>query len=637
MIVIAGRGLLHVTLQMMRDDLPLAGLALARLEAFAPDDRPLLADALPEVPGQGYRDCVQRACGQLDRLRRFFSVCSGAGSACAAAPSLSLTREQLEEIEIWLERAWSECAPFEVEQQRLRDQSHEIGQLDKSLAELAGLDLDLGKLRDEHNHLNLLLGLVPTENLRRLERALALSGHLILRESQEKESSRVLIAGPNQPGTEPGEVLKAAGFQPLVIPKPFRSSPEEVRKELDRRRHDLARQEAALQGNMETWLNRNLGRLAEAGAVLEAAQPYMDVGGAARCRGPLAAMQGWLPAAALPEARRLLDEHLKHPYFLGQRRPRFDEWLLTPAPPSNHPWLRPFALLVRQYGVPRFGEIDPTLPFAITFALMFGMMFGDLGQGACLVLFGLWQRRRLGSFTRLFVTAGACSMLFGLLYGSVFGSEELLAPLWMSPLKDPVLLLKVALGWGVAFLSFGSLLAIGNRLLAGDIDGALFDTGGCVHLLLYLALLASAIGTARDSAWAPAALALALLLLGLLAARLWRHSDAPFGERLLTVLIETFELVSQAIAGTLSFLRVAAFSLNHVALSLAVFTLAGMLQGPAHWLMLLLGNLFVMVLEGLIVAIQVLRLEYYEGFSRYFQGDGRPFKPLRLGGQNAKM
>ncbi|MBU0498939.1 MAG: hypothetical protein KJ558_10520 [Gammaproteobacteria bacterium] len=629
--MIAGRDLLHITLQMMRDDLPLAGLALARLEAFAPDDRPLLAEALPEVPGQGYRDCVQSARGQLDRLRRLFAACSGDGGLCTVAPHLSLTREQLEEVQSWLARAWSECAPFEVEQQRLRDQSHELGQLDKSLDELSGLDLDLGQLQEEHSHLNLLLGLVPSENLRRLERALALSGHLILKETLEQESSRVLIAGPNQPGMEPGEVLKAAGFQPLVIPKPFRSSPEEIRKELDRRRHGLARQETALRQKMEEWLNRNRERLTEAGAVLEAALPYLDVGGAARCRGPLAAMQGWLPASALPEARRLLDEHLRHPYFLVQRRPRLDEWPLTPAPPTDHPWLRPFALLVRQYGVPRFGEIDPTLLFALSFALMFGMMFGDLGQGACLALFGLWQRRRLGNFTRLFLIAGASSMAFGLLYGSVFGSEELLSPLWMSPLKDPILLLKIALGWGVVFLSLGSLLAIGNRLLAGDLDGALFDTGGAVHLLLYLSLLGGILGMAKDRGFGTAALALALLLLGLLAARLWRHSDAPFGERLLTVFIETFELVSNALTSTLSFLRVAAFSLNHVALSLAVFTLADMLQGPAHWLMLVLGNLFVLVLEGMIVAIQVLRLEYYEGFSRYFQGDGRPFNPLRLG------
>ena len=84
------------------------------------------------------------------------------------------------------------------------------------------------------------------------------------------------------------------------------------------------------------------------------------------------------------------------------------------------------------------------------------------------------------------------------------------------------------------------------------------------------------------------------------------------------------------LSGTLSFLRVAAFSLNHVALAIAVLTLAQMMDKTGHWFTIVLGNLFSLGLEGAIVAIQVLRLEYYEGFSRFFRGDGREFRPLTL-------
>ena len=96
-------------------------------------------------------------------------------------------------------------------------------------------------------------------------------------------------------------------------------------------------------------------------------------------------------------------------------------------------------------------------------------------------------------------------------------------------------------------------------------------------------------------------------------------------------IIETYEIINGYATSSLSFLRVAAFSLNHVALSLAVFTLADTMGTVGHWIVIVLGNLFVIVLEGFIVAIQTLRLEYYEGFSRYFYGDGRPFRPLRVG------
>ena len=102
------------------------------------------------------------------------------------------------------------------------------------------------------------------------------------------------------------------------------------------------------------------------------------------------------------------------------------------------------------------------------------------------------------------------------------------------------------------------------------------------------------------------------------------------GEKILVVFIETLETVIGYVSNSLSFLRVAAFSLNHVALSIAVFTLAGMMGPMGHWITVVLGNVFILVLEGGIVMIQVLRLEFYEGFARYFSGDGHEFAPLHL-------
>ena len=108
----------------------------------------------------------------------------------------------------------------------------------------------------------------------------------------------------------------------------------------------------------------------------------------------------------------------------------------------------------------------------------------------------------------------------------------------------------------------------------------------------------------------------------------WRENESPLGEKILVVAVEGFESIISYVSNTLSFLRVAAFSLNHVALAIAVFTLADMLGETGHWITVVLGNIFIIVVEGFIVTIQVLRLEYYEGFSRFFRGDGRSFKPL---------
>jgi V/A-type H+-transporting ATPase subunit I len=365
--------------------------------------------------------------------------------------------------------------------------------------------------------------------------------------------------------------------------------------------------------------------------MLEAAEPYVQVRGAARSRGSLATLQGWIPGSKLKEVKARLDANLDFPFLLESRRPRADERHLVPVPVNTRGLLQPFSVLVQQYGVPRFGEFDPTILFAVTFAGMFGMMFGDVGHGAVIVLTGILLRRRLGSFAYLFALAGASSMLFGWMYGSVFGVEHWLQPLWIAPMSDPIYMLTVALAWGVAFLTLGSVIAISNRILAGDHTGAIFEPGGLLPLILYFALLGGLVTLAQGRGFPIVATVLIVVSLGVLIVHKWQSSDAPFGERLMITIIETYEIINGYATSSLSFLRVAAFSLNHVALSLAVFTLADTMGTVGHGITLVLGNLFVIVLEGFIVAIQTLRLEYYEGFSHYFYGDGKPFRPLRVG------
>ena len=126
--------------------------------------------------------------------------------------------------------------------------------------------------------------------------------------------------------------------------------------------------------------------------------------------------------------------------------------------------------------------------------------------------------------------------------------------------------------------------------------------------------------------------ALVCVALGVIVRDAWQsNSESALAERALIALVEGYEAVMAYISNTLSFLRLAAFSLNHVALAIAIFTLGGMLHATGYWVTVVLGNVFILVLEGGIVAIQAIRLEYYEGFSRFFSGDGRAFQPLALG------
>ena len=84
------------------------------------------------------------------------------------------------------------------------------------------------------------------------------------------------------------------------------------------------------------------------------------------------------------------------------------------------------------------------------------------------------------------------------------------------------------------------------------------------------------------------------------------------------------------VTNTVSFLRVGAFVLVHAGMMTVVFVLAQTAPAVAYWPVVVFGNVFVMVLEALLVAIQVLRLEYYEMFSRFYSGEGRPYEPVKL-------
>ena len=99
---------------------------------------------------------------------------------------------------------------------------------------------------------------------------------------------------------------------------------------------------------------------------------------------------------------------------------------------------------------------------------------------------------------------------------------------------------------------------------------------------------------------------------------------------------EVFHTLLSFLSNTASFVRLAAFALNHVGLCLAVMMLGQMVEGlPGggiiKWVILIVGHLVIVALEGLIVFIQTLRLEYYEFFSKFYSGGGKAFVPMKWG------
>jgi V/A-type H+-transporting ATPase subunit I len=458
-----------------------------------------------------------------------------------------------------------------------------------------------------------------------------LADHLLHVYMQREDQAHVVIVGPT--GTKEAQlsaVLNAAGFQALPIPAELDQEPERMHKALEDQRQEIGTQRHQLRGRIEEWSQGFGERLADARRTLMLAEPLVALDPSVRSAGHLAYLAGWVPSPSVAGLQARLRQSLSGPFELLPRDPLPEERLLVPTVPVKSRLLAPFSMLVKQYGIPEYGEVDPTPLFAVTFLLMFGSMFGDVGQGSVIALLAWGLRGKLGRFWLFGIMAGLASVFFGFVYGSVFGYEDVLPALWMSPIHNPILMLKIALGYGVVFLVIACLLAIYNRMAVKDWWGAVFGHHGIVNLVFYLALVWGGLNLALAGSFGTAPTLLVVLALAALGWYAWRHLDAPLGEKILVVFIETLETIIGYVSNTLSFLRVAAFSLNHVALSIAVFTLAGMMGSFGHVVTVILGNVFVLVLEGGIVMIQVMRLQYYEGFSRYFSGDGHEFAPLKL-------
>lgn len=282
----------------------------------------------------------------------------------------------------------------------------------------------------------------------------------------------------------------------------------------------------------------------------------------------------------------------------------------------NPRWARAFELFPRLLGMPSATEADPSRMLAFLVPLLFGYMFGDLGQGFLILLAGLLLRRKWPQAV-LLVPAGASSMIFGLLFGSMFASEHLIPALWLHPVSEPLKVLGIPIAGGIALLLLGLLL---NGIQAGwRREGRHWAWREAPVILIYVSIIAMFITPGAKYALM---IGFGWSLLGVLVV-----GTGNVAVRIGLAAAELFEQLFQLAVNTLSFARVGAFALAHAGLSQAIVSLADV-AGHGGWLVMLLGNLFIIALEGLVVFIQTTRLVLFEFFIRFLRGEGQGFIPL---------
>ena len=351
-------------------------------------------------------------------------------------------------------------------------------------------------------------------------------------------------------------------------------------------------------------------------------------------------LTGWLPRHELDHLRTRV---APHGGAVVELTPRYG---LTP--PTAHEdrrsttaALRP---LVSTYATIPYHDIDPTWFAGVAYMVMFGMMFGDVGHGLALVGLGAAAvMMRGGPLARLsraapfLIGAGSASVLFGFLYGEAFGPTGLVPTLWIRPLGEPETLLLAGLVGGSCLLAVTFVLAAVNRWREGGPSLALYAFSGIAGAMLFAGAATVITGIVAEMPWVwqvglgVAALGAALTFVGLLV-QAGRGASA-----IARAFVEMFDSLLRLASNVVSFTRLAAFGLTHAVItgvvwdgSVGLWERSTAPATAAAVVLFAVGNAVAFGLGALVGAIQALRLEYYELFSRLFATEGRPFVPWHL-------
>ncbi|HEY9151734.1 MAG TPA: V-type ATPase 116kDa subunit family protein [Anaerolineales bacterium] len=569
-------------------------------------------------------------------------------------------RPALEEIEGQVKAASDQLSG---EKKRLEQLESILRQLEP----VAEVDLDVSALRNSR-YVHSTLGLIPAANVDRLQTSLARVPHVFLNLRSDADKAVVLLVGSQTNSDVLERAARSAYLNPLIVPEEYKGTPaniiQSLHQSIDEAQHSIADAKESLSKLAETHRQqlRDLSWQVHTSRVLsDAIVRYGQLK-------HTYVVTGWVPVDDLDGLTTRLRAASKEILIESLPTARYGENLNVPVALSTNKFLRPFQMLVNTYARPLYGELDPTLLMAITFPLLYGAMFGDLGQGLILLVLGLLIHNKIfakgmQSLGLLIAYCGASAAVFGYLYGSIFGFEGQsidtylhfhFEPLWISPIENILSILSLAIDVGIVLLLFAFLLGIFNNIRSKDWAHLIFGHTGLVALAFYISFLALLGGFLGNTAIAPrVAVAISklplpftaiALVFGILVMFSGFFRNLVEGHRPLVEgkgvggflmffvqsFMDVFETVISMLSNTLSFVRVGAFAVAHGGLSLAIFSLAGTEPNVKFWIVILIGNIIIVGLEGLIVGIQTMRLHYYELFGKFFTGGGMRFEPLKV-------
>lgn len=516
--------------------------------------------------------------------------------------------------------------------------------------------------------LTLRIGKIPVEKYDELKNALGQRAVLV---KLGNDNSRVMVACPKKARFFADAELKKVGFVEIEISKDFKGIPSDAIERLGTEKQNAEKVLLDIQTERKNFADTHKDMLYHLLQVYSAGSQISTVKNALESTQYVYRITGWLPAYRIKEFSKEIDKMTLGRTGIRNFMPEEVPSVVSgsekvPVHLKHGKIVRNFERMIFSYGSPLYGTIDPTPFVAIFFTLLFGIMFGDAGQGLVFLILGILMTKKvikLGGwekFNIIFIAIGISSTIMGILTGEFFANAELLRPLSrfitglfgtprdeilpMMPTSDPASIKRMFLFFGftvgVGFIinTTGLIINITNQFSLKRWGKAIFGKTGLSGAIFFWYVIAFALRIAfmhhkpNIIDWI---IIVGTLLVSAFCEPLERvmEKEKPVFENgafaaVIGAVVEIIEIFSSYLSNTVSFLRVGAFALAHAVLGYIIEMLVESTPSVGGLIVCIIGNAIVVVLEGMIVCIQVVRLQYYEFFSKFFTETGREFKPF---------
>jgi len=590
-----------------------------------------------------------------------------------------LSSEDIEQIDKQLDRLSAGLQAIRNQQKELQSEILRLQDIERHLSAYGELSSGI-QTSSRHTFLQLRTGSLPLQRVEGLSQALDSLPSVMVPAGESEDRRRVILLTLRRNADEVEQMLSRFDWQDSSSPQYPEDLDVKALADVQGRLRHLQNEQEGKNRELKAAVGAKKATLLQQWQAVRLGELFLRVQSNFAHTSRTVLFTGWVPSSRSRETEREIKRVTEGVCYLEWRKAKDAtesavKPVKIPVELKNPRFLKPFEMLVTNFSIPEYGTIDPTPLVAIAYLLMFGLMFADVGHGAVLVLLGIFgtisyrNRGNLFQLSNLVIWCGATSMVSGALFGSYFGMQWL-PPLWfnyhgivsghpeagvISSIYD---ILTLTIYIGITVIAVGILLNWVNLIGRRKWFLLIFDRAGIIGSFIYFSGVWVAtyyvqhdyrsLPPAGYLFWLLGVPSLLFLVKAPLEEFVVHHPSAetgahPDGRRLspgkvfsyvMDWMLELLEIYTGYLANTLSFMRVAGLGIAHVTLMIAFFQIARMAGGGGYnvisIIILVLGNMLVIALEGLSAGIQSLRLNYYEFFSKYFAGSGIRYNPVSL-------